>query len=127
MFNIFHRQRKPRDVFVGKQHEFVWEKRPLPSAGANSYAFLTQGLPVTSIARGNILVTNPLRETFPGSYAKQTAVLVGNPPFGYFQGQFVTQPLMNPNQASALGIADPNALPPGAYNAIPTAAPVLAP
>lgn len=129
MLSIFHKKRKPEHVrkTVGHEKEFVWEKRDLPSAGANSYAFLSQGLPLYTYWGNGIRVTNPLRETTPASYAKQTAAIIGNPYSGYFQGQFVTQPLMNPNNATALGIVQPGQLPPGAYNTLPTNAPVLAP
>jgi len=129
MFDIFHTKRQPRHVIkdIGGHHKFVLERRDLPSAGAQQYAFLSQGLPLYAVSRGNILVTNPLHETFPAAYAQYAVGLIGNPPSGYFQGQFTTQPLMNPNQANALGIIEPGQLPPGAYNSIPTGAPTLAP
>lgn len=127
MLSIFHRKRTPRDVFVGDKREFVFEKRPLPSAGANSYAFLSQGLPLYSVYGWGIMVEKPLHETFPGSYAQQTAVITGVPPSGYFQGQFTTQPLMDPNTATTLGVVQQDQLPTGAYNALPSGAPTLSP
>ena len=127
MFNIFHSKRTPRDVFVGDKREFVFERRELPSAGAGQYAFLSQGLPLYAWHGWGIPVEKPLQETFPASYAQQTAPIVGVPPSGYFQGQFTTQPLMDPNTATNLGVVSPNVLPLGAYNALPSGAPQLSP
>jgi len=106
----------------------TWERRELPGAGAQQYAFETYAVPrypVYGNSGGN--VQRPLRETSPGSYQLQTAVLVGNPPSGVFQGQIITQPLMDPNTSLALGITQAGSVTPGAYNTLPAQGPTLAP
>lgn len=128
MFAIFERKRKRVEIVPPAPGAFfTFERRELPNAGANQYALETFGLPVTTISNGNILVENPYKATFPSSYAVQAVGVVGIPPSGILQGQFTTQPLMNPNQAESIGVVSPNVIPPGAYNVLPTGAPVIAP
>jgi hypothetical protein len=124
MLAIFHRKRTPKEKLkvLGTQGDshLTWEKKPLPGAGAGQYAWETYGLP--AYARdgfGNIHVEQPLRETFAASFAFQNVGIVGVPPSGLLQGQFTTQPLMDPALAEAAGIvlqgAVPNAV---TYNGI---------
>lgn len=127
-FNIFHTKRTNIEK-LGKQgdYQLTWERKELPGAGAQQYAFETYGLPMyPQYGRGNTCVTNPLRETFPAMYAFQAVSVVGIPPKGILQGQFVTQPLMDPNSAVAAGIVAAGAVPNGP-NAIVNGAPVLGP
>jgi hypothetical protein len=134
MIQLFHRKRSKQQVLAGirptaqQPWKLTFEFKPLPGAGAEQYAFETLELPPYPVM-GNSAgsVKKPLRETSPASYQLQTAVLIGNPPSGTFQGQFVTQPLMDPNTAIALGITVPGSIPPGAYNTLPATGPVTAP
>lgn len=127
-FRIFTRKQTAIEKLGRGGHErLTWEFKPLPGAGAGQYAWETFGLPQYSrFGFGNIPVTNPLRETFPAAYAFQTAGLVGIPPQGLLQGQFVTQPLLDPNQATALGIVAPGSITTGP-NSIVNGAPILNP
>jgi hypothetical protein len=118
MFRIFNQKRGPAErisdasagAFTPKG--LTWEHKPLPGQGAMQYSWETYGLPgVARFGFGNINVTNPLRETSPFGIAMQTVPQVGGPYAGAFQGQFVTQPLMDPNNAAALGIVTPNSQP----------------
>jgi len=114
MFAIFHRRRKPHEVRKGVDggSHLTWEKRELPGAGAGQYSWETFGLPpYARFGFGNITVQNPLRETFPASYTFQSVGIVGVPPQGLLQGQFTTQPLMDPASAQAAGIVLPGAVP----------------
>lgn len=130
MLNIWHRAKKAREIIGsavagGQLH---WVKRELPSPGATSYAFDTYGTPIYfALGNGATFVRRPLRETQPAMWANFTVPIVANPPLNTFQGQFGTQPLIDPNTAVALGIAADGSLPPGAYNAIPPSAPALSP
>lgn len=106
-------------------YHLTWQKTDLPDAGAQQYAWETLGLPpYAPFGFGNIHVTNPLKETFPASYVFQSVGIVGNPPKSLVQGQFVTQPLLDPNAAVAMGIVSPGAIQP-APNSISNSAPVL--
>lgn len=107
--------------------KLTWERKELPGAGAGQYAWETFGLPpYPAYGRGNIQVQNPLRETFPASYHLQAVAIVGNPPKSIVQGQFVTQPLMDPSTAANVGVVTPGAINPGP-NAILNASPILGP
>lgn len=125
-FRIHHDERPPGKV-LGKGYQMHWERKTLPGAGAGQYAFETLGLPPYPVyGRGNINVTNPLRETFPASYAFQAVGVVGNPPTSIVQGQFITQPLMDPSAAANMGVVTPGAINPGP-NAILSPSPTLGP
>lgn len=131
---VFHRKRTPAEVLstmkaAGPLGPLVWEKRELPSGGATTYAFETYGTPLYDFRLGNgaAVFQRPLRITSPAIWAKYTSPIIANPPQNIFQGQFVTQPLVDPNTAIALGFVAPNAIPPDAYNVIPPSAPTLAP
>jgi hypothetical protein len=127
-FRMYHKPRSTK-VKLGVKHDYhlTWEKKELPGAGAQQYAWETLGLPpYAQFGFGNINVTNPLRETFPASYVFQGVGIVGNPPKSIVQGQFITQPLLDPGTAETLGIVLPGAVTPGP-NAIANAGPVLAP
>src|ERR1700741_976418 len=127
-FRIFHKRRTPTERLGTKDHyHLTWEKRELPDAGAQQYAWETLGLPPYSkFGFGNINVTNPLRETSPNSYIFQSVGIVGLPPTSVLQGQFTTQPLMDPDTAANIGVVLPGAVVP-APNAIVNQSPVLAP
>ena len=131
LMQIFGRKRKPREVIngLGQPGALVWERKPLPSAGAMQYAFETYGTPVYDFALGNgaTYIRKPFNPTSPAFWAEFTAPILSNPPINTFQGQFATQPLVDPNTALALGIVGEGSIPPDAYNAIPSAAPVLSP
>lgn len=125
-FQIHHRKRSPAKS-IGKGYHLHWERKALPGAGAGQYAWETYGLPpYARFGFGNIHVTNPLRETSPASYAFQAVGIVGNPPSSLVQGQFVTQPLMDPSVAANIGIVAPGVVS-GGPNAITNPSPVLAP
>lgn len=113
---------------VNDGFHLTWEKKVLPdSVGAGNYAYETYGLPPFGVfGRGNIHVENPLRETFPASYVFQAVGIDALPARGVFQGQWITQPLMDPNAAAAMGIVLPGAIA-GGPNQIGNFAPTLAP
>lgn len=130
-FRIHHEKRVPKDhlkVLGTRGHSHLtWEKKELPGAGAQQYAWETYGLPpYARFGFGNINVQNPLRETFPASYVFQAVGVVGNPPSSVVQGQFITQPLMDPDTAANIGVVSPGAINSGP-NAINSASPLLAP
>lgn len=129
-FAVFHKPRTKKQLTVlgEKDHyRLTWEKKQLPDAGAGQYAWETYGLPpYARFGFGNINVQNPLKETFPASYVFQAVGIVGNPPSSIVQGQFITQPLMDPDQAANIGIVTPGSVSAGP-NAITNSAPVLAP
>lgn len=121
--------REKKETKIGKHshYQVTWERKELPGAGAGQYSYETYGQPITpTYGRGNINVTNPLRETSPGHYVYQSVGIVGSPPQGVLQGQFITQPLLDPNAAAAYGIVANNVIPSGP-NAIVNGAPVLGP
>jgi hypothetical protein len=127
-FRIFHRKRRPQEV-LGTAHNYhlTWERQELPDAGAGQYSWETYGLPpYARFGFGNINVTNPLRETFPASYVFQSVGIVGIPPSGMLQGQFITQPLMDPDTAANIGVVLPGSVQ-AAPNAISNSSPVLGP
>jgi len=132
MMNILHRARRAHEVirsaFVGGG-QLTWERKELPNAGAMQYAFETYGTPRYDFVIGNgaTFIRRPLRETQPAMWANFTAPVLANPPLNTFQGQFATQPLVDPNTAQALGLTVAGAIPPGAYNMIPAQGPTLAP
>jgi hypothetical protein len=120
--------RSPKEKLGTDGHsKLTWERKALPGAGAGQYAWETYGLPpYPPYGQGNINVQAPLRETFPAVYVFQAVPTVGIPPKGLLQGQFVTQPLVDPNEAQSLGVVAPGALNSGP-NAILNGAPVLSP
>lgn len=128
-FRIFHKKRSPKTV-LGTRHNahLTWERKELPDAGAGNYAWETYGLPpFPRFGNGNINVTNPLRETTPALYVFQATPVVGLPPRGMLQGQFVTQPLLDPSTAQNMGIVQAGAIPGSAPNAIANSQLALAP
>lgn len=131
MMNIFHRKRIPEEIKSSAVAGGVltWERKELPNAGAMQYAFETYGTPAYSFLLGNgaNFIQRPLRETQPAMWANFTVPILPNPPQNIFQGQFATQPLVDPNTAQALGLAGQGTIPPGAYNVIPAQGPALAP
>lgn len=126
-FAIFGR-RSPQEKLGTKGHSrLTWEKKELPGAGAGQYAWETYGLPPYPVyGQGNINVQRPLSETFPAVYVFQAVPTVGIPPKGMLQGQFVTQPLVDPSTNPNLGVVAPGALNLGP-NAIANGAPILGP
>jgi len=131
VFKIWHRKRTPKEIISSAVAggNLTWVKKPLPSGGATTYAFETYGTPVYDFVIGNgaTFIRRPLIETQPAMWANFTAPILPNPPTNIFQGQFATQGLVDPNTANALGLTVDGAIPPGAYNIIPPAAPSLAP
>jgi hypothetical protein len=125
-FRIHHKKRGKITTLGTQGHSrLTWERKELPGAGAGQYAWETYGLPpYARFGFGNINVQNPLRETFPASYVFQAVGIVGNPPSSILQGQFITQPLMDPDTAVNIGIVTAGAINPGP-NAISSASPVL--
>jgi len=111
---IFHRKRtavEKKRLGVADGYHLTWEKKQLPGAGAQQYAWETYGLPAyPRFGTGNIWVQNPLHETFPGTYTFQNVGIVGIPPAGQLQGQFTTQPLMDPTTAEMAGLVIPGAI-----------------
>lgn len=127
-FRIFHSERKPVvRQGVADGYHLTWEKQKLPDAGAGQYSWETFGLPpYARYGFGNINVQQPLHETFPASYVFQSVGVVGNPPSSLVQGQFITQPLMDPDTAANFGVVTPGAIP-ASPNMISSPSPVLAP
>jgi hypothetical protein len=128
-FRLHNTRRTGKQLVLGTRGHahFTWEKKELPDAGAGQYAWETYGLPpYARFGFGNIQVQNPLRETFPASYVFQAVGIVGNPPTSMVQGQFVTQPLMDPDTAANIGVVTPGAVNAGP-NAITNSAPILSP
>lgn len=110
---------------IADHYRLTWERKELPGAGAGQYAWETYGLPpYARFGFGNIQVQNPLKETFPASYHMQAVGIVGNPPKSIVQGQFVTQPLMDPDVAANIGVVLPGAVNAGP-NAITNSSPLL--
>lgn len=128
-FRVEHTRSTDKTV-LGARHGYhlTWEKKVLPDAvGAGNYAWETYGQPPNArFGFGNIQVQNQSRVTQPANYVFQSVGIVGIPPFGILQGQFVTQPLMDPNEAQLRGIVQPGAIA-KAPNAIAGVSPVLAP
>lgn len=123
-FRIRHKREIVRQ---GSGKYLTWERQILPDAGAGQYSWETYGLPPFGFyGRGNIHVERPLNATSPASYVFQSVGIVGIPPTSIFQGQMITQPLMDPNSAEQMGIVLPGAVP-NAPNAIGNGGPVLAP
>lgn len=121
MLSIFHKRRKPREIDTGiTGGHLVWERRELPGAGAGQYSFETYGTPVYDFALGNgaTFIRRPFRETSPFGWAKFTAPVLPNPPSNIFQGQWATQPLVDPNTAVALNLTVDGAISPDAYNTV---------
>lgn len=131
MLSIFHRKRTNAEVKAGAAAggTLLWVRKKLPDAGAEQYAFETYGTPVYDFALGNgaTFVRRPLVETQPALFQNYTAPILANPPLNTYQGQFATQPLINPNDAIAAGITVEGAIPPDSYNLISSAAPSLNP
>ncbi len=132
MFSIWHSKRGPKHVVKGAKSSggiLTWVRKKLPDAGAGQYAFETYGTPIYDFALGNgaTFVRRPLRETFPALWANYTSPIIANPPLNVFQGQFATQPLMDPNTALALGLTTEGAIPPDTYNLLQPAGPTIAP
>jgi hypothetical protein len=127
-FRIFGRKQTAVEKLGRGGHErLTWEFKPLPGAGAGQYAWETYGLVQYPVfGRGNIHFQRPLKETFPAAYVFQAVGMVGIPPQGILQGQFITQPLLDPNQATALGVVAPGAVTTGP-NVIVNGAPILNP
>jgi hypothetical protein len=127
-FSVHHDRRTPKDELkLGTRghSKLTWEKKELPGAGAGQYAWETYGLPPYPVfGYSGAHVENPLSETFPASYVFQSVGIVGVPPVSIVQGQFITQPLMDPSSAASIGIVSPGAIAPGP-NAITNSSPVL--
>lgn len=126
---IWHRLRKPKEIISSAVAGGVltWQKRELPSGGATTYAFETYGTPLYDFVVGNgaTFIRRPLVETQPAQWANFTAPILTAS--NIFQGQFATQPLVDPNTATALGLTVEGAIPPDAYSMLPPTAPQLAP
>jgi hypothetical protein len=94
----------------GAPYHQAWEYRPLPGAGANQWAWETLCLPMyTPIGAGT---RNARQQMTRGGVmvAVQGVVLtdiVGAPVGGDLTGQFVTQPLLDVQQAEQAGIQTP--------------------
>lgn len=133
MFKLFHRRQHPRKKYKffahGEPLPLLFERKILPDAGAMQYAFETYGTPTYDRAKGDAAthVRFPLRETFPALWINYQFPILANPPGNYFQGQFATQPLLDPNSAVAIGALTPDVVPPEAYNILPATGPTLAP
>lgn len=132
MLEIWHEARKAKDLVVGGAAaggRLIWQRKTLPDAGAGQYAFETYGTPLYDFALGNgaTFIRHPFVETQPAMWAGFTAPVLGNPPQNIYQGQFATQPLMDPNTAVANGLTVEGAIPADSYNLLPAQAPALAP
>jgi hypothetical protein len=127
-FAIHHQKRTPKHLTklgTADHYRMTFEKKELPGAGAGQYAFETLGLPAyPAFGYSGAHVEKPLRETQPASYVFQSVGLVGNPPTSIVQGQFITQPLMDPTTAANIGLVSPGAVNPGP-NAIANPSPIL--
>ena len=129
-FATFHRKRAPKELKrlgTNDHYRMTFERKELPGAGAQQYAFETLGLPAyPTFGYSGSHVTNPLRETSPFGYTFQAVGIVGNPPLSIVQGQIITQPLMDPSDSASIGAVLPGSISAGP-NAITNASPVLAP
>lgn len=127
-FSVFHSKRTPKQIKrlgVRNDYRMTFERKELPGAGAQQYAFETLGLPpYPTFGYSGSHVENPLKETFPASYVFQAVGIVGNPPLSIAQGQIITQPLMDPTSAVNQGVVLPGSIS-GGPNAITNASPVL--
>lgn len=130
-FNLFHKPRQRKEVLGiddDAHYLLTWERKTMPSPGAMNYAWETYGLPAYGRdGRGNIHVERQSYVSGPANYVFQSVGVVGVPPAGILQGQFVTQPLMDPDAAVASGFVLPGALLNSAPNVIDKGAPVLSP
>ena len=129
-WKIFKGGKKNRHVNVGQRGlaaDMTWVYRPLPGAGAGQYAYETYGTPTYDFALGNgaTFVRKPLKETQPAFWVNNQWPILSSS--NLFQGQFATQPLLDPNTAVALGITVQDAIPPDSYNLLPAQGPVLGP
>lgn len=129
-FAVHHKRRSNnqlKKLGTADHYRMTFEKKELPGAGAQQYAFETLGLPPYPVyGYSGAHVENPMRETFPASYVFQSVGIVGNPPLSIVQGQIITQPLMDPSTAADAGIVAPGSVSPGP-NAITNSSPVLGP
>lgn len=129
-FAVNHARRAPKEILklgTSGHSRLTWEKKELPGAGAGQYAWETYGLPpYPTFGYSGSHVTNPFRATSPASYVFQSVGVVGNPPVSLSQGQFITQPLMDPDTAANIGVVLPGSVNAGP-NAILNSSPVLAP
>lgn len=129
--SIFHRKQHGADLIRKTKNNapypLVWQRKELPDAGAGQYAFETYGTPTYDFALGNgaTFIRKPLRATSPAQWQKFTWPILL--PSNNYQGQFATQPLMDPNSAIAAGFMSPGNVPPDAYNQIPPSGLVIAP
>ena len=109
---IWHRKRTYQEKVLGDGYHLTWEKKPLPGAGAGQYAWETYGLPpYARFGFGNINVQNSSIVSQPAAFTLQAVGIVGIPPAGQLQGQFTTQPLMDPTMAAQAGIVIAGAIP----------------
>jgi hypothetical protein len=132
MMEIWNRTRKPREKLEGSARiwSLFWVRKTLPDAGAEQYAFESYGTPTYDFALGNgatFARQTSVLGSQPAAWSNYTAPILSNPPSNIYQGQFATQPLMDPNTATALGLTVDGAIPADSYNLIPPAGPVLAP
>jgi hypothetical protein len=100
-------RRKPKTKTAGNPHGFHlrFQNRPLPSAGAMSYANLSLGLPAYSPIGPAVAIRKPLRETSAPNYAMQGISPVAIVQAGTLTGQIITQPLLDPSVAQNLNIS----------------------
>lgn len=113
---------------VNDGFHLTFERKVLPdNVGAGRYAYETYGLPPFGVfGRGNIHVENPSMRAQPAAYVFQAVGVDALPARGVFQGQWITQPLMDPNAAANAGIVLPGAVVPS-RNEIVTNAVTLSP
>lgn len=91
----------------GAHYQRVWERKELPQAGAQQWAWETLALPLYSVIGWGQPVRSPLRAVDPSQFQKKgiTLTTIGNP--GILAGQMVSQPLLSESDATAFGLLTP--------------------
>lgn len=99
------------DAGFGATYHQAWEYRPLPGAGANQWAWETLALPMYTPIGTGVRQQRQFRVNAGGVMVAvqgmTIAPLGGSPIGGDLTGQFVTQPLLDIQQAEGAGIQTP--------------------
>lgn len=87
---------KPSYNGWGAPYHIAFERRELPDAGANQYAYTTLALPMETPIGPGVMPRASIQGTAPSMYQRAqgvTLTTVGNP--GQLTGAIVAQPLLN--------------------------------
>lgn len=94
VFRIFHGKVRETVGPVGGPYNLTWERQELPDPGAQNYAFKSQLLPPYTPIGPTQRAATPFRPLAANAYHQFTALTVSTPTSGPFQGQVISQPLM---------------------------------